>query len=103
MRGYYGALQESDTQVLGISTDAMPVQAVYATSLGGIPYPVLADFFPQGKVSKQYGVFNEENGRSLRALFLIDKRGIVRWRDLAVRPFDMDFEAIIFEIGRLES
>ena len=48
-------------------------------SMGGIPYPVLGDFHPQGKVAQAYGVFNEERGTALRSMFIIDKEGIIRF------------------------
>jgi len=44
-------------------------------------FPVLSDFFPHGKVTKKYGIFRSE-GFSERALFVIDKRGIIRYIDV---------------------
>ena len=71
-----------DTQVLGISTDPKPAQSAFSASLGGIPYPVLSDFHPHGRISELYGVYNEERGTSYRAVILIDKQGIVRFKRL---------------------
>lgn len=34
---------------------------------------VLSDFWPHGKVSQSYGVFNEERGMSVRSIFVIDQ------------------------------
>ena len=48
--------EERDTQVLGISTDSRPTQIAFASSLGNIPYPVLADFHPKGQVSQLDGM-----------------------------------------------
>jgi glutaredoxin len=53
----------------------------WAESLGGISYPLLSDFWPHGAVSKKYGVFRSE-GYSERAIFIIDKDGIIRYIDI---------------------
>ncbi len=49
--------------------------------MGGINYPLLSDFWPHGEISKLYGVLRSE-GYSERALFVIDKAGIVRYIDI---------------------
>ena len=70
-----------NTQVLGISIDHIPALKAWAESLGGISYPLLSDFWPHGAVAELYGVLREE-GRSERALFVVDKEGIVRYVDI---------------------
>jgi glutaredoxin len=71
-----------NTQVLGISVDHVPTLKAWAESLGGISYPLLSDFWPHGAVAKKYGAFREEDGKSERALFVVDKKGIVRYVDI---------------------
>jgi arsenate reductase-like glutaredoxin family protein len=70
-----------NTQVLGISIDHVPCLVAWAESLGGISYPLLSDFWPHGETAKRYGVFRED-GRSERALFIVDKEGIIRYIDV---------------------
>ncbi len=70
-----------NTQVLGISVDSTDCLRAWAESLGGITYPLLSDFWPHGKVAESYGVLREE-GCSERALFVVDKRGIIRYVDV---------------------
>lgn len=70
-----------NTQVLGISIDHVPCLKAWAESLGGISYPLLSDFWPHGAVAQRYGVLRGD-GRSERALFVIDKAGIVRYVDV---------------------
>ena len=80
MPGYNKELQTFeglDTQVLGISVDSSPAHRAWAEMLGGIDYPMLADFYPHGEVSKRYGILRPE-GFSERATIVIDKQGIVR-------------------------
>jgi glutaredoxin len=53
----------------------------WAESLGGINYPLLSDFWPHGAVASKYGVLRSE-GNSERAIFVIDKKGILRYIDI---------------------
>jgi peroxiredoxin len=80
MTGYNKELQTFEgleTQVLGLSVDSSPAHRAWAEMLGGIDYPMLADFYPHGEVSRKYGILRPE-GISERATFVIDKQGIVR-------------------------
>jgi peroxiredoxin len=89
-----------DTQVLGISVDSVPSHVAFARSFGGITtFPLLADFHPKGEVSKKYGVWIEEKGISQRAVFVIDKQGIVRYIDVHEIGEVPDNEAV-FEVLR---
>jgi len=71
-----------DAQVLGISVDPKPTLAAWAEDLGGINYPLLSDFWPHGEVARRYGVFREQEGNSERAIFVVDKQGIIRYIDI---------------------
>jgi peroxiredoxin (alkyl hydroperoxide reductase subunit C) len=66
-----------DTQVLGISMDARHSLVAWANQLD-IKYPLLSDFYPQGKVTDLYGA-RHPAGMPERALFVVDKAGKVVW------------------------
>lgn len=68
-----------NSQVLAISCDPIFSKQAWGKHLGGIAYPLVADFWPHGEVAKKYGVFNEKLGRSDRAIFVVDKQGIIQW------------------------
>jgi glutaredoxin len=70
-----------NTQVLGISVDHVPCLQAWADSLGEINYPLLSDFWPHGAVATKYGVLREQ-GFTERALFILDKEGIIRYIDI---------------------
>ena len=57
----------------------MPSLKGWAEHLGGIPFPLLSDYWPHGAVGKAYDVFNDERGMDRRAAFVIDKDGVIRW------------------------
>ena len=73
--------EELNTQVLGISVDSIPSHESWIKTLGGVTYPLCSDFWPHGQVAKDYGVLTSE-GHSERALFIIDKEGIIRFIDV---------------------
>jgi peroxiredoxin len=57
---------------VGISVDSVPCKKAWADSLGITQTPLLADFWPHGKVAQEYGVFREANGFSERSNILLD-------------------------------
>ena len=65
---------------MGISCDSQHSHRMWSNSLGTLRYPLLADFYPHGEVSKAYGVFNDNNGAPRRAIVIIDKDGITRFK-----------------------
>jgi peroxiredoxin len=71
-----------DAEVLGISVDGVWSHIAFAKDRK-LNFPLLADFEPKGAVSRSYGVFEAETGESARALFVIDKHGVIRWSYLS--------------------
>ena len=87
--------------MLGISADAKPTQTAYSTTLGNIPYPILSDFHPKGAVLKQYGIYNEERGAANRAVFVIDKEGVVRFKRVYASARELKTDDILAEVSKL--
>ena len=90
-----------NTQVLGISVDSPDCLRAWAESLGGITYPLLSDFYPHGKVAQTFGVLRAE-GYSERALFVLDKQGIVRYVDVHDKDQQPDNEELFRVLEKLE-
>lgn len=67
--------------VLGITVDNVPTLHAWTKQMGELWFPVLSDFWPHGAVSRSYGILRA-NGTSERALFVIDKQGIIRYLDV---------------------
>ena len=81
--------------MLGISANAQPAQNAYSVSLGNIPYPILSDFYPHGEVAKRYGVFNEETGVSFRAIVVVGKDGVVRFKRVYASAGDISIDEVL--------
>ncbi|GAB4533222.1 MAG: hypothetical protein Kow0063_14910 [Anaerolineae bacterium] len=90
-----------NTQVLGISVDSVPCLTAWSESLRGITYPLLSDFYPHGEVAQRFGVLRED-GKSERALFIIDKEGIVRYVDIHDIDDQPDNEELFRVLAELE-
>ncbi|WP_206022204.1 redoxin domain-containing protein [Pseudoflavitalea sp. G-6-1-2] len=71
-----------NAEVLGISVDSKWCHMAFEENRN-LHFPLLADFEPKGAVSKKYGAYNEQEGESLRALFVIDEKGIIQWSHLS--------------------
>ena len=65
-----------DTEVVSISMDSSFALDAWKKSMH-TTFPLLSDFYPQGQVVDAYGV-RHPAGMAERALFVIDKEGIVR-------------------------
>ena len=91
-----------NVQVLGISVDHLPVLKAWAESLGGISYPLISDFWPHGEVAQKYGAFREHEGRSERAIFIIDRDGIVQYVDIHDVDDQPDNQVLFEEIRRIQ-
>jgi peroxiredoxin len=70
-----------DAILLGITVDNIPTLFAWTNQMGQLWFPVLSDFWPHGAVAKKYGVLRS-SGVSERALFVIDKKGMIRYIDV---------------------
>jgi peroxiredoxin len=71
-----------DTILLGITVDNLPTLNAWTRMMGDLWFPVLSDFWPHGEVARRYGVLRSD-GTAERALFVIDKNGIIRYIDVS--------------------
>jgi peroxiredoxin len=67
-----------DAELLGISVDGAWCHLAFAHDRK-LHFPLLADFEPKGQVARTFGVYREHDGTSERALFVIDREGVIRW------------------------
>ena len=86
---------------MGISCDHVASHRAWATALGGLPYPELSDWEPKGQVSRAYELWNPERGASQRAVIIVDKEGIIRYRRTYSAPNLPDLEEILRELQQL--
>ena len=89
------------TTLVGITVDNIPTLFAWTNQMGKLWFPVLSDFWPHGAVAEKFGVLRSD-GTSERALFVIDKQGIIRYidvHDINKRP---RLEILVKELEKLE-
>ncbi|ACF14712.1 alkyl hydroperoxide reductase/ Thiol specific antioxidant/ Mal allergen [Chloroherpeton thalassium ATCC 35110] len=76
----YGEFRDRDTELLGASTDTAFVHLAWRThhaDLKELKFPMLAD--AGKKLSGELGILTTEDQVALRATYIIDPEGMVRW------------------------
>jgi len=88
-RDGFGELSAPTTQVVGISVDSVFTLKAFAQTYG-LQFPLLSDY--NRRVSKLYGVLQEPwvgfeyGGVAKRSVFLVDKKGSLRYRWVTDTP-----------------
>ncbi|MCW5730966.1 MAG: peroxiredoxin [Alphaproteobacteria bacterium] len=83
-----GEFNDRDTVVYGVSTDSEFVHLAWRNAhpdLKDLPFPMLADI--KRELSQALGILDKAEGVALRATFLVDPQGIIRFvsvNDLSV-------------------
>jgi peroxiredoxin len=71
-----------NAELIGISVDSKWCHLAFSQDRK-LHFPLLADFEPKGAVARTYGVYDEQEGQTKRALFVIDETGTIRWNYLS--------------------
>ena len=94
-----GEFADRDAQVLGASTDSEFVHhawRVHHDDLRDLPFPMLADI--KRELSSELGILDKNEGVALRATFLVDPDGIIRFasvNDLSVGRNPQEFLRVL--------
>lgn len=86
--------------VVGISVDSKWSHMAFAKERN-LHFPLLADFEPKGAVSKLYEVYDETNGHSKRALYLIDEKGVICWAYLSPEGMNPGVDGVLDALEEL--
>jgi peroxiredoxin len=80
--------QKHNAQIIGLSVDGVWCHSAFAKARN-LHFPLAADFEPKGDVARAYGAYRDGDGIAERALFVIDKDGVIAWSycsPIAVNP-----------------
>ena len=94
-RTYHAALA-------GISVDGAWCHAAFARDRK-LHFPLLSDFEPKGEVARRYGAYRQGDGVAERALFVIDKNGVVSWSYLSPIGVNPGADGILEALEDLQS
>jgi mycoredoxin-dependent peroxiredoxin len=87
-------LESKGATLTAISVDPVEKSRALASRLG-IQFPLLSD--PGGEVARAYGVWHAEKEIALPAVFVIDRRGAIRWKRVSASLNDRPPEDDIVE------
>jgi peroxiredoxin len=93
--------ESHDSIMLGITVDSIPTLFSWTNQMGKLWFEVLSDFWPHGAVAEKFGVLRSD-GVSERALFVIDKKGIIRYVDVHDINHRPPLEALVKELEKLK-
>jgi peroxiredoxin len=74
--------QKFNAELIGISVDGAWCHEAF-TKDRHLRFPLLSDFEPKGAVAQKYGAYRKSDGVCERALFVIDKNGVIAWSYLS--------------------
>ncbi len=80
--------QKYGAEIIGVSVDGVWCHAAFAKERH-LHFPLAADFEPKGEVAQSYRAYRTEEGVCERALFVIDRNGVIAWSycsPIAVNP-----------------
>ena len=90
--------KDFDTEVVSISMDSTYALGAWQKQMH-TTFPLLSDFYPQGKVVDLYGV-RHPLGMSNRAVIVVDKKGAIRYIEVLNNTGDMPDNEDLFEALR---
>lgn len=99
LKTMYEEFRATGAEVIGLATNSVPVMSAWRERLD-LPFPQLADF--DGRVSASYGLLLSKEGylggRCCRAVIIVDRGGIVRYRWVAsdvVQAEEPDYDEVL--------
>ena len=84
---------------MGISADLPERNRAWAEDLK-LPFRLLSDLGPSGKIGRLYGVWDDLWGLERRATFLVDKQGIIR--HVSLQSLALDGRDILEALAKLK-
>jgi len=97
-----GLLDLYDAVVLGISVDNIPSLYAWTRGIGELRLNILSDFWPHGKTADCYGILRPE-GITERAIFIVDKEGIIRYIDVHDINTSPEPALLIQELAKIQA
>lgn len=92
--------REYGATMLGISVDSAWCHQAFAQARN-LHFNLLADFEPKGEVARRYGAYDSQHGCSKRALFVIDRAGIIAWSYLSPTAVNPGADGILDALDKL--
>lgn len=92
--------KEQGATLLGISVDSSWCHQAYIQDRK-LHFELLSDFEPKGAVARTYGAYDQQHGYCKRALFVIDKDGVIAWSYLSPTAINPGADGILDALEQL--
>ncbi|WP_441473371.1 redoxin domain-containing protein [Bosea sp. RAF48] len=89
-------------QLVGISVDGVWCHAAFANDRK-LHFPLLADFEPKGEVAARYGAYRKIEGICERALFVVDREGVICWSYVSPLGINPGADGILEALDKLNA
>jgi peroxiredoxin len=93
--------RKHNAEVIGISVDGKWCHQAFIENRK-LRFPLVSDFEPKGAVAKTYQVYDEVEGTSQRALYIIDEHGIIRWNYLSPSGINPGADGILEALEEMD-
>ena len=93
---------KQNAELLGISVDSKWCHLAFSQDRK-LHFPLLADFEPKGAIAKLYDVYDEQEGECLRALYVLDEEGVIRWNYLSPTGINPGADGILDALDEMSA
>ena len=94
--------KKHNAELIGISVDSKWCHLAFSQDRK-FHFPLLADFEPKGEVARLYDVYDDKEGETKRALYVIDEEGIIRWNYLSPVGMNPGADGILNALEELDN
>ena len=98
LRDDYEMVRELGAEVVAVSADGVESHRDFAERLGGVPFALVSD--EALEAARAYGVVDDAGKRSRRAVFVIDRGGVILHAEPWFQPGNpTQYEAVFRALG----
>jgi peroxiredoxin len=90
-----------NAEPLGISVDSKWCHLAFSQDRK-LHFPLLADYEPKGAVARLYDVYDDIEGHSKRAIYVIDEEGTIQWSYLSPLGINPGADGILEALQELD-
>jgi peroxiredoxin len=94
--------KKHNAELIGISVDSKWCHMAFSQDRK-FHFPLLSDFEPKGEVARLYEVYDEKEGETQRALYVINEEGIIRWTYLSPVGMNPGADGILNALEELDN
>jgi peroxiredoxin len=94
--------KKHNAELIGISVDSKWCHLAFSQD-HKFHFPLLADFEPKGEVARLYDVYDDKEGETKRALYVIDENGIIQWNYLSPVGMNPGADGILNALEELDN